>query len=172
MSLFFHRLDDKNYYELPRLGGYLKSVYACVCPLSLRNSERTRWFTQITPDEHPRRHVLADGLLSSLYAPSLSLSSFGAASVMMFCSACPASSGVLSVVPEDRIGRNIMYVGRFCYRINVHVVDHARIVWKLGWRSTTGPPDRLSSSLVPVSPPDATANTVASSNHFAPLCQV
>ena len=128
MSLFFHRLDDKNYYELPRLGGYLKSVYACVCLLSLRNSERTRWCTQITPDEHPRRHVLADGLLSSLYAPSLSLSSFGAASVMMFCSACPASSGVLSVVPEDRIGRNIMYVRRFCDRINVHVVDHACIV--------------------------------------------
>ena len=131
MSLFFHRLDDKNYYELPRLGGYLKSVYACVCLLSLRNSERTRWCTQITPDEHPRRHVLADGLLSSLYAPSLSLSSFGAASVMMCCSARPASSSAPlrpSMLPEDRIGRNIMYVGRFCDRINVHVVDHACIV--------------------------------------------
>ena len=46
----------------------------------------------MTPDERPRRHHLADGPLSSLYAPSPSLSSFGAASVMMCCSARPASS--------------------------------------------------------------------------------
>ena len=64
----------------------------------------------IMPDEHPRRHRLTDGPLSSLEAPSPSLSSFGAASVMMCCSARPASSSAPSVLPEDLIGRNIMYI--------------------------------------------------------------
>ena len=59
------------------------------------------------PDEHPRRYRLADGPLSSLYAPSPSLSSFGAAFVMMCCSARPASLSAPSVLPKDRIGRNI-----------------------------------------------------------------
>ena len=60
----------------------------------------------MTPEVHPRRHHLADGPLSSLYTPSPSLSSFGAASVMMCCSARPACSSAPSVLPEDRIGRN------------------------------------------------------------------
>ena len=46
------------------------------------------------------------------------------------------------------------------------------IVLKLGWRSTTGPPDLWSSSPVPGSPPDATAKPMASSHHFTLLCQV
>ena len=76
------------------------------------------------PDEHPRRHHLADGPLSSLYAPSRSLSSFGAASVMMGCSARPASSSAPSVLPEDRIGRNIICIRRFCDDINIlHIFD-------------------------------------------------
>ena len=63
----------------------------------------------MTPDEHPRHH-LADGPLSSLYAPSPNLSSFGAAFVRTCCSARPASSSALSVLPEDRIGLNIIYI--------------------------------------------------------------
>ena len=63
----------------------------------------------MTPDEYPRRHHLADGPLSSLYAPSPSLSSFGAASVIMCCSARPASSSAPFVLPEDRIGRNSQF---------------------------------------------------------------
>ena len=146
---------------------------ACVCPLSLRNSKPTRWFSQMTPDEQPRRHHLADGPLSSLYAPSPCLSSFGAASVMMWCSARPASSSAPSVLPKDRIGRNIIYIRQCCDHINVlHIFDQTCIVLKLGWRSTTGPPDLWSSSPVPGSPPDATAKPMASSHHVALLCQV
>ena len=46
-------------------GGYSKRV----CPLH-SETPNPRWFSQITPDEHPRRHHLADVLRSSLYAPS------------------------------------------------------------------------------------------------------
>ena len=146
----------------------------CVCVSTfVRNPEPTSWFSQMTPDEHPRRHHLADGPLSSLYAPSPSLSSFGAASVMMCSSARPASSSAPSVLPEDRIGRNIICIRRCCDHIDVlHIFDQTCIVLKLGWRSTTGPPDLWSSSPVPGSPPDATAKPMASSHHVALLCQV
>ena len=62
----------------------------------------------MTPVEHPRRHYLADRPRSSLYAPSPSLSSFGAASVMMCYSARPASSRAPAVLPEDPLDRNII----------------------------------------------------------------
>ena len=149
-----------------------KRVCACVCPFSLRNSEPMRWFSQMTPDEHPSRHHLADGPLSSLYAPSPSLSSFGAASVMMCCSARPASSSAPSVLPEDRIGRTIIHCLILWPYKFISYFRQTCIVFKLGWRSTTGPPDFWSSSLVPDSPPDATAEPMASSHHFTPLCQV
>ena len=101
----------------------------------------------------PRRHRLADGQLSSLYAPLPSFSSFGAASVMMCCSARPASSSAPSVLPEDRIGRNIIYIRRFCDHINVlHIFDQTCIVLKSGWSSTMGLPHRWSSSLSPSHP--------------------
>ena len=146
--------------------------WLCACPPAHRRSEPTMWFSQMMPDEHPRRHHLADGPLSSLYAPSPSLSSFGAASVMMCCSARPASSSAPSVLPEDRIGRNTLYIRPCCDHLNdLHIFDQTCIVLKLGWRSTTGPPD-LWSSPVPGSPPDATAKPMASSHHFTPLCQV
>ena len=100
-----------------------------MCVSLLIISEPTRWFSQMTPDEHPRRHHLADGPLSSLYAPSPSLSSFGAASVMMCCSARPASSSAPSVLPEDRIGRNIICIRRCCDHIDVlHIFDQTCIV--------------------------------------------
>ena len=143
-----------------------------VFSLSLRNSEPTKWFSQMTPDEHPRRHHLADGPLSSLYAPSPGLSSSGAASVMMCCAARPASSSAPSALLEDRIGRNTVYIRRCCGHINVlHILEQTCIVLKLGWRSTTGPPDLWSSSPVPGSPPDVTAKPTASSHHVALLCQ-
>ena len=43
----------------------IRKVCVCVRMLS-ENSEPTRWFSQTTPDEHPRRHRLTDGPLSSL----------------------------------------------------------------------------------------------------------
>ena len=84
----------------------------------LRSSEHTRWFSQMTPDEHPRRNHLADGPLSSREASSLGMSSFGSASVMMSCSARPACSSAPSVLSEVRISRNIIYTAWFCYHIN------------------------------------------------------
>ena len=146
---------------------------ACVCVRLLRISEPTRWFSQMTGDEHPRRHHRADGPLSSLYEPSPGLSSFGAASVMMCYSARLASSSAPSVLPENRIGRDIIYNRRCCDHINVlDIFDQNCIVSKLGWRSTTGPPDLWPSSPVPDSPPDATTKPKASSHNFIPLCQV
>ena len=44
----------------------IRQVVVRVCVRLLRRSERTRWLSQNTPDEHPRRHRLADGPLSSL----------------------------------------------------------------------------------------------------------
>ena len=87
--------------------GYSKSacvrVSACsACPQktpTLRGGFRKRRLTNT-----PRRHRLADGQLSPLYAPLPRFSSSGAASVMMCCSACPASSSAPSVLPEDRSG--------------------------------------------------------------------
>ena len=109
---------------------------ASACPQkipNLRGGFRKRRLTNT-----PRRHRLADGQLSSLYAPLPSFSSFGAASVMMCCSARPASSSAPSVLPEDRIGRNIIYIRRFCDHINVlHIFDQTCIVLKSGWSSTT-----------------------------------
>ena len=80
----------------------------------------------MTPDEHPRRHYLADG--SSLYAPSPSLSSFGAASVMMFFSAPPASWSVplrqsVRYRSTDLVV-NIMCIRTFCDHINIlHIFE-------------------------------------------------
>ena len=147
-------------------------MYACVSAF-IRSSEPTRWFSQMAPDEHLQRHYLADGPLSSFYAPSPSLSSFGAASVIMSCSARPACSSAPSRLPEDRIGRNIIYIRRCCDHINVlHIFDQTGVALKLGWSSTMGPPDLRASSPVPGSPPDATAKLRASSHHVAFLCQV
>ena len=50
------------------------------------------WFLTRRLTNTPRPHRLADGQLSSLYPPSPSFSSFGAASVILCCSAPPVSS--------------------------------------------------------------------------------
>ena len=68
--------------------GYLKCVCASACTQKTPNLSMIL-ISQTTPEETPRRHHLADGHLSSLYRPSPSFSSFGAAFVM--CCAAPAS---------------------------------------------------------------------------------
>ena len=89
-----------------------------------------------------------------VYALSPSLSSFGAASVMMCCFARPASSSAPSVLPENRIGRKLIYIRRGWDHINVlDIFDQTCIVLKLGWRSTTGPPDFGPPLLSPAHPP-------------------
>ena len=114
-------------------------VCACICVYAfIRSSEPTKWFSQMTPDEHPRLH-LADGPLSSLYAPSPSLSSFGAASVMC-CSARPASSSAPSELPEDRIGRDTIYIRRCCGHKNIlNIFGQSCIVLKLRLEVSNGP---------------------------------
>ena len=67
----------------------------------------------------------------------------------------------------------IIYIRGFCDHTNVlHIFDQTDIVLKSGWSSTMGPPYRLSSSPVFVSPPDATAKPMASSRHLTRPCQV
>ena len=68
----------------------IRKVCVSACPQknpNLRCGFRKRRLTNTS-----RHHRLADGQLSSLYAPPPSFSSFGAASVMMCCSARLASS--------------------------------------------------------------------------------
>ena len=86
-----------------------------------------------------RRHHHADGQLSSLYAPSPSFSSFGAAFVM--CSSAPASSSapLLPSVRCPSIGLvvNILYIRIFCGHLNVlYIFDQTCIVLQPGWSST------------------------------------
>ena len=122
------------------------------------------------------RHCLADGQLSSLYAPLSSFSSFGAASVMMCCSVRSASSSAPSVLPEDRIGRkyNIISSILWTYKCSSYVrPDLYRFEARLEPSSTTA---RMPASLL-VFPclsliPDATAKLIASSHHFTPPRQV
>ena len=83
----------------------IRTVCVCVCPHALRKLRTYEVFRKRRLTNTPRRHRLADGQLSSLYAPLPSFSSFGAASVMMCCSARPASSSVPYVLPKDWTGR-------------------------------------------------------------------
>ena len=106
--------------------------------------------------------------------PSLSLSSFGAASVMLCCSASPASSSALlwpsvrypsidSVrYPSIDLVVNIIWIRTFCDDINVlHIFDQTCIVLKPGWSSPTAQintrrivnPPSLSPSYPPTPPP-------------------
>ena len=67
------------------------------------------WKQRTCPTKKPRRPRLADGSSPHFTHPSLpTFSSFGAASMMMCCSARPTSSNAPSVLSADRIGRNIM----------------------------------------------------------------
>ena len=105
VGLVLHNFQQNSFRSLASKGfRYSTGGCACVCPLTQKIRTYEVFFAN-TPGEHHRRHRLADGPLSSLQAPSPSLSSFGAASVMC-CSARPASSRAPSVLPEDRIGRN------------------------------------------------------------------
>ena len=119
----------------------IRTVCVCVCPHALRKLRTYEVFRKRRLTNTPRRHRLADGQLSSLYAPLPSFSSFGAASVMMCCSARPASSSAPSVLPEDRIGRTIIHCLILWPYKFISYFRQTCIVFKLGWRSTTGPPD-------------------------------
>ena len=105
----------------------------------------------MTPDEHPRRHHLADG--SSLYAPSPSLSSFSAASVMLCCSAPPASWRVplrqsVSYRSTDLVVK-IMCIRTFCEHINIlHIFESFEVGLELLCHAWLEGPT-LSSSALP-----------------------
>ena len=121
----------------------------------------------------PRRHRVADGQLSSSYAPLPCFSLFGAASCdVLFRSSCLLERTVCATIG---LVVNIISIRRFCDQINVlHIFDPTCIVLKTGSSFKMGPPDHYFLSFVSVSPHDATAKPMASSHHVSPLtrCQL
>ena len=79
--------------------------------LHSENSETMLCFLKGRLTNIPRRHHLADGQLSSLYAPSPSFSSFGASDVLRY-SSCLFECTLTTVckLPEYRSRRKYMYV--------------------------------------------------------------
>ena len=96
------------------------------------HSEKSKlrcWYLKRRLAYTPRRHRLADGQLSSLYPPSPSFSSFGAAYVMC-CSTPPACSSTPlrpSVhYPSVSLAVNIIYIQTFCENLHfVYIFDQA-----------------------------------------------
>ena len=84
--------------------GYSKSV--CVPACTQKTPNLRCCFLKRRLTNTPRCHCLADGRLSSLYPPSPSFSSFGAASVMLCY--CPRASSSIPSRPS------VYYPGRFC----------------------------------------------------------
>ena len=129
----------------------------------------------------PRRHRLADGHFSSLYRPSPSFSSFGAAYAMLCYSAPPACSGTPSRPSEycrhPSIGLvNIMYIRTFCEHLNIrYIFDHTDLygvevrleLYGANVRLMVSPP-----SLSPSHPPPSPPKPMASSHHFTPPREV
>ena len=119
----------------------------------------------------PRRYRLANGQLSSLYAPSPSFRSFGAASVMLYCSAPPASlsTPLRPSVRYPSIGQavNIVYLRALCDDLKIlHIFDQTSTVFEVRLVFYNG------AFSVSVSPPDATAKPMTGSHHFIPPRQV
>ena len=133
----------------------------CVFACTQKTPNLRSCFLKRRQTNTPRRHRPDDGQLSSIYPPSLSFSSFGAASVMLCCSSPPASSNTPlrpSVChPSISLVVNIMFIRIFCEHLNVlYVFDPTCIVLKSGWSSTAclvvSPPS-LSHSIPPTPPP-------------------
>ena len=136
-------------------------------------------FLKRRPTNTPRGHRLANGQLSSFYAPSPSFSSFGAASVMLYCSAPPASSStpLRPSVYYWSFGLvvNVVYIRTLCDYINVvYIFYPACIVLKLGWSSTARMPRLVVSppSLSPSHPPMSPPSRCQLSSLYTPLAMV
>ena len=76
----------------------------------------------------PRRYRLADGQILSLYPPSPSYSSFGAASVLLCCSAPPACSSIPLRLPVhypsiSLVVNKMCIIQIFCDHLNVYFFD-------------------------------------------------
>ena len=109
------------------------------------------------PTNTPRRHRLADGQLSSLYARSLSFSSFWRrlCDVVLFHS-CLFEHTLMAVcvLPEYRSGRK--YMRTSCDDKNVrYIFDPTCIVLKSGWNSTARMPRLVVSPSLPPSFPSS-----------------
>ena len=105
-----------------------RCVRACVSVCTQKTPNLRCSFLKRRPTNTPRRHRLADGQLSSFYPPSPSFSSFGAASVMLCCSAPPLCSRtpLRPSVDYSSISRveNSTYVTTFCEHLTVlYIVD-------------------------------------------------
>ena len=148
----------------------------CVCVRVLsENSEPTTLFSQKTPDEHPPTPPPCRWpAFITLRTPTKFQLVWRRLYDVLFRSSCLLER---TLCAYPRIGlvvlANIMCIRRFCDHTNVlHTFDQTCIVLKSGSSSTTGPPDRWSSSFVSVSPPDATAKPMASSHHFSPFAKL
>ena len=135
-------------------------------------------FSLTTPDEHPPTPPPCRWPALSLYPPSPSFSSFGAASVMLCCSPPPGSSSTpfrpSVCYPSNSLVVTRVYIRIFCDHLNVFYIFDPTCMVKSGWSSTVRmpAPRRQSSFPVSLSSPDATAKPAASSHHFTPPRQV
>ena len=105
----------------------------CVFACTQKTPNLRSCFLKRRQTNTPRRHRPDDGQLSSIYPPSLSFSSFGAASVMLCCSSPPASSNTplrpSVCYPSISLVVNIMYICMFCDRLNeLYIFDPTCIV--------------------------------------------
>ena len=114
----FRSLDSNDFPS-----GYSKSLCVCASACTQKTPNLRCFFVKRRLTNTPRRRRLADGQLSSLYAPP-SFSSFGAASVLMCCSARPASSSAPLrpiVLPKDRIGRKYSQFAKLSLFWQMHI---------------------------------------------------
>ena len=134
--------------------------------------------SQTTPDEHPRRHRLAGGQLSSFYPPSPSFSSFGAASVM-----CSSASPACSSTPlrpsvhytSSSLVVNIMCIQTFCDHLNVLYFFNQKDLYRFEDRLQLYGANAglvVSPPSLSLSPPGATTKPMASPHQFTLSRQV
>ena len=141
----------------------------CLCPLSLRNSEPTKWFSYMTPYEHPPTPPPCrwPTLITLRTLTKFELVWRRLCDEVVFRSSCLFERTLCATRGSDWSYYKIHCLILCPYKCPSYF-DQTCIVLKLGWRSTTGPPD-LWSTPVPVSPPDATAKSMACSHHFTTL---
>ena len=131
----------------------------CVSACTQKAPKLRCYFLKRRLTNTPGYRRLADGQLSSLYPPSPSFSSFGAASVMLCCSRPASSSTPLRpsvYYPSISLVVDIIYIRTCCEYLNVfYIFDPVCTVLKLGWNSTARTPRLVLGprSLLPPLPP-------------------
>ena len=142
--------------------------------LQSANSEPTT-FSQRTPDEHPPTR-LPCRWPALITLPTLAKFQLVWRRFVMLCCSLPASSNTSlrpSVCyPSISLVVNKVCIRIFCDHLNaLYIFDPTCIVLNSGWSATARMP-RLVVSPPSLSPPDATAKSMATSHHFTPPRQV